>query len=247
MRQIDRVARKGADRVRVRLVEDLDRLAADAGISHAALARGAGVSPGFLADIFAGKVAPSLETYAKLAVPLGADLSARIYPNTGPKIRDRHQARILEALLAALHPRWRAYSEVAVIRPGRGWIDAAMHDARANLVVATEIESDLRRIEQTVRWSREKAESLPSWAGWSRLTSTDDPDPAISKLLVVRRTATNRATVSEFAQQLALAYPAHPEDALASLLGSAPWPGQALVWARMEPTIRFLPARGAGS
>lgn len=54
-----------------------------------------------------------METYARLAAALGADLSARLYPNTGPAIRDRHQAGIPEALLALLHPRWRPHTEVA--------------------------------------------------------------------------------------------------------------------------------------
>lgn len=186
----------------------------------------------------AGKAKASLETYARLAIPLGADLSTRLYPNTGPLIRDRHQARILEALLQELHPRWRAATEAGVRQPVRGWIDAVLHDPRERRILAVEIESDIRRIEQQIRWAQMKAESLPSWEGWPA------EGAEISRLLVMRRTRTTRQTATEFARQLAVAYPAHPEDALAALTGLTPWPGATMVWAQIEPTrVRFLASR----
>ena len=211
------------------MAEDLERALADAGISARALARSSGVDPGFLARILAGAARPSLDTYARLCVPLGLDLATRFYPTTGPLIRDRHQARMLEALLDSLHPRWRSFTEVAVRRPSRGWIDAALLDARAALLVASELQSDLNRIEQLIRWSAEKAASLPSWDGWTALG-----EPATSRLLVVRRTRASRRVVAETARQLRVAYPAHPDDALAALVDDAPWPGPAMLWARVE-------------
>jgi hypothetical protein len=72
---------------------------------------------------------------------------------------------------------------------------------------------------------------MPSWDGWDRL---GEP-PEISRLLVVRRTRSTRAVAADFARQLRLAYPAHPDDALAALTtATTPWPGPALVWT--EPT-----------
>jgi hypothetical protein len=192
----------------------------------------------------AGRARPSLETYAKLAIPLGADLATRLYPNTGPTIRDRHQGRLLEALLEVRHPRWLPYTEVAVRKPARGWIDLVLHEPREQLLVATEIESELRRLEQTMRWSREKAESLPSASLWRPSDGNDDRPTSISTLLIVRRTRATRQAATEFARQLAVAYPAHPEDAMAALTGTASWPGSALVWAQIEPDrVRFLPTR----
>ncbi len=234
-----RAAARAATRARARLAEDIERLTADAGITLTALARAAGIEHGYLSKIMAGKARPSMETYAKLAIPLGADLAARLYPNTGPLIRDRHQARIVEALVAQLHPRWRATTEVGVSRPSRGWIDVVLHDPREGLLIAVEVESDIRRIEQLVRWARMKADSLPSWEGWPR-----DSSPTVSQLLLVRRTRATRQIALEFAGQLALAYPAHPEDALRALTATAPWPGPALVWVQIEATrVDFLPTR----
>jgi transcriptional regulator with XRE-family HTH domain len=237
-------AERAAAKARSKVVEDVERLCVDAGISLAALAREAGVPYPHLWRMMAGKVRPTLETYAKLAIPLGADLSTRLYPNTGPTIRDRHQARILEATLEMLHPRWRPVTEVAVWKPARGWIDVVLHEPREHVLVATEIEGELRRLEQMVRWSREKVESLPSSSIWRQVEEGVDRPPAVSQLLFVRRTRTTRQVAHEFARQLALAYPAHPEDALASLTGTAPWPGAAMIWADIKPErVRFLPTR----
>jgi hypothetical protein len=48
----------------------------------------------------------------------------------------------------------------------------------------------------------------------------------------------------EFERQLAVAYPAHPADALAALTGAAPWPGAALIWAEIErDRVRFIARR----
>ncbi len=210
----------------------------------AELARAAGVPHSYLDRIRAGKANPSIETYAKLATVLGADLATRLYPNTGPTIRDRHQARILEASLEVGHPRWRPHTEVGVWKPARGSIDVVWHEPREGLLVATEIESGLQRLEQTVRWSREKAESLPSSAVWRRIEEDGSGAPSVTQLLIVRRTRATMAVAREFTRQLALAYPAHPEDALAALTGTGAWPGAALIWAQVDPKrVRFAPTR----
>jgi transcriptional regulator with XRE-family HTH domain len=243
MRHLDfeRAIRTATTRRHDTLASDISRLREDAGVTVEHLARAARVDPGYVRRILARTERegdrgdtpvpePSLETYQRLASALGADLSTRVYPNTGPAIRDRHQARMLELVLGGLHPRWAPFTEVAVRRPSRGWIDLGLHDAVARVFVAGELESGLIRIEQLIRWSAEKAASLPSWEGWVRLGE----EPSTSRLLVVRRTRATRAIALEFGRQLRVAYPAHPDDALAALAGTAPWPGPALVWAVLD-------------
>jgi len=238
-----RIAARAAARSRAKLIEDLDRLMADSGITITQLAGAAGIPHGYLSEILAGKSKPSLETYAKLAVPLGSDLSTRLYPNTGPLVRDRHQARIAEGLLPRVHPRWNRATEVGVRQPARGWIDLVLHEPREAVIVATEIESDIRRVEQQVRWATMKAESLPSSDIWPQ-DGGGAGEPRISQLLIVRRTRSTRQKALEFAAQLALAYPAHPEDALAAVTGTKQWPGAAMIWAEINPErVRFLPTR----
>ncbi len=229
-----RAAAASAKRARSVLRGDLDQLRLDAGWSIARLADVAGVDAGFVHRILHDEGRPSVETYARLAAALGADLSTKAYPNTGPGIRDRFQAPILELLLRDAHPRWHAFTEVAVHRPSRGWIDAVLHEQRARVAVASEIQSELRRLEQLIRWQMMKADALPSWEGWDRLGE----EPSISRLLVVRRTRATRHAATEYTRQLRVAYPAHPDDALEALTGAATWPGPALVWVTLD-------ARGA--
>lgn len=206
---------------------DVVRQREDAGLTRAELARAAKVDPSYLRRIEAGLVSPSIDTYARLATALGSDLSLRLYPNTGPTIRDRHQSPILESLLGIVHPRWRRFVEVAVRSPSRGSIDAGLHDSHSGTFVAVEIQSEIRRLEQLIRWSSDKAASLPSWSGWRQL----DPAPVISQLLVIRDTRAARSIAREFRRTLSIAFPADPEDALAALSGTEPWPGNAVLWA----------------
>ena len=216
------------------LAGDLVTLREDAGVSRTRLAAEAGVDRRYLDRIEAGDARPSLETYQRLAQALGADLSTRLYANTGPALRDRWAAPMLEAMLEARHPRWNADMEVAVRRPSRGWIDLVLHDPREPALLASELQSELRRLEQMVRWHAAKADALPSWDRFAHLGDT----PTISRLLVVRRTRATRAVATEFARQLRVAYPAHPDDAIEALTGTAAWPGPAMVWMAID-------ARGA--
>jgi transcriptional regulator with XRE-family HTH domain len=234
------VARRKADRIHRSLGDDVRRFREDAGASRRQLAELAGIDHSYLRRIEDGRARASINTYAKLADALSSDLSARLYPNTGPAKRDRHQARILEALLSELHPEWKAYAEVAVRHPSRGWIDAVLHAERGGDVVAVEIQSNLRRVEQLLRWFPEKVASLPSWEGWAQLGETR----AVSQLLIVRSTKATRLKGREFRRQLVAAYPVHPADAIYALTGRTRWPGPAMLWAEIEPRrVRFITRR----
>lgn len=236
----DRAVRAAVNRALGGAGNDIARQREDAGLTRAELARAASVDPSYLRRIEAGVVSPSVDTYARLATALGSDLALRLYPNTGPSIRDQHQAPILEGLLALAHPRWRRFVEIGVWSPARGSIDAGLFDPHANAFVAVEIQSEIRRLEQLIRWSADKAASLPSWDGWRLL----DPVPDISQLLVVRDTRATRSIAREFRRTLAVAFPADPEDALSALSGTTRWPGNAILWAKASGadarTIRLI-------
>jgi len=205
----------------------------DAGVSRAAIARLAGVDASVVSRLEAGSIAPTLETYARVAEALGADLAARVYPQTGPAVRDRHQVRMAELLLGLLDARWVVAPEVAVRRPVRGWVDLVLHDPGARTVVATELESTLRTIERLIRRSDEKASALPSASAWARWRDAG-LEPRVSRLLVVRWTRANREVATAARRLLRDAYPADPRDALESLSGSAAWPGAAMLWSRLD-------------
>ena len=66
------------------------------------LAAAARISRSHLCAIELGDAAASAEVFVAIADALGADLSIRMHPGSGPRIRDRHQAPIVEALVRDL-------------------------------------------------------------------------------------------------------------------------------------------------
>lgn len=211
------------------LSEEVRRLREDTGISQRTLARAAGVPQSVISRFEAGRTTPDIETLARLAVALGSDLSVRLFPNTGPAIRDRHQTPIAQALLAGLHPRWKSWVEVGVRRPVRGWIDVVLVDPDPAVLVASEVESTTRRLEQTIRWSNAKADALDSSRAWP--FGIEHLQPRISQLLVLRASRGNREVAAIASEVLRVAYPADPWQAIASLCGTSPWPGSTMLWA----------------
>jgi transcriptional regulator with XRE-family HTH domain len=189
----------------------------------------AGIDRSFYSRIEAGTANPSIETLAAVATALGADLSIRFYAGTGPRLTDRHQARMVEVLLRSLGPDWRPHVEVPVSRPVHGVIDVVLERRAEDLLVATEAYSELRRLEQQIRWSAEKAAALPS----SDLVGPG-PSPTVSKLLVLRSTAATRAIAREFEATLRAAYPARTRDVIDALRTGARWSGPGIVWIRID-------------
>jgi transcriptional regulator with XRE-family HTH domain len=208
---------------------DVARLRTDAPSSISHLAHTAGIDRTYVGRIEAGDAKPSLEVLVALAIALGADLSVRFYPGTGPRLTDRHQARMIEAVLRRLTPDWTPHLEVAVSRPSRGVIDIVRERPTHGLLVVGEAYSAVARLEQQIRWSSEKAASIAS----SNLVV---PGPAwtVSRLLILRSTASNRDLARSFTATLQAAYPARSNDAVAALVEGREWPGDAIVWVRIE-------------
>jgi transcriptional regulator with XRE-family HTH domain len=203
----------------------------DTGLSQRRHAAMAGIDHGHLSLIERGLREPSLAVLIAVADAIGGNVSIRLYPGTGPRLRDPIQARITEALVRILDPRWTRLLEVPVHRPARGVIDIVVHDQPAGVVVATEVQSEVHRLEQQVRWSNEKAESLPSADFWRFVEGS----PRIDRLLLLRSTRTNRRLAERFAEMLRVAYPASPIDAYRALSSpDVPWPGSALLWAEVD-------------
>lgn len=220
---------------------DIRRAREDAGLSLSRVADAAGVSKSHLHAIESEASEPSLETLARVGGALGLDLSVRYYPGTGPLLRDHFQAAIIEELLCIRHARWQPMPEVWVTRPVRGVIDLVLDAAPASNVpseplIATEAQSELRRLEQQIRWAHAKAEALGEARG-----------QPVSQLLLLRNTRATRAVVGEHAKIVRAAYPAASAAAYAALTTARPWPGSALLWADVDhgrATIRPAPPRG---
>ncbi len=232
----DRAAR---DRLRI-VIGELRQLREDAGLPQASVARAAGLTRSHLSMIEAGSREPSWQVLARLAAVLGADVGVRLFPVVGPQMRDRFQAPIVEALLRLLPPRWSRAVEVPVQRPARGFIDCVIADREAQRIVSIEAQSEIRRLEQQIRWALDKSESLPSSDLWPLLAG-GVPRPPIHRLLLLRSTTTTREVARTFAATLGAAYPARPADVHAALLDPArPWPGNGIVWARVDRGVATI-------
>jgi hypothetical protein len=191
---------------------------------------------------------------ARVADALGARLGVRLFPGTGPRIFDHLQAGMLKALLQELHSRWDRRLEVPVYGQARGVIDLVLEDAGERVVVACEAQSQLRRLEQQIRWVSMKADALAEArhsAGARHQADhgrgSDSQPAVVSRLLLLRSTQSNRHVVSEFGELLMTAYPARYADLIAALTGTAPWPGPGLVWCAVDgDSARILerPPRG---
>lgn len=217
--------------------EELRRLRLDSGASITALGEYVGVDPSHLARIEKGTAQPSLDLLERIAVALGADLSIRMFAGTGPRLHDRFQAPMLEALLAILHPRWARDLEVVAGR-GRGVVDSVLVDRLTPVVVAVEAQSELRRFEQQIRWAAEKADAL----------SNRYEGRPISRLLLLRSTVANRELTRRYPESFRAAYPARTADVVEALTSASPaLPGAGIVWVRLDgKDVRVLPGPPRG-
>ena len=212
----------------LQISEDLRRLRTESGVSLSRLSVVVGVHKSYLARIEAGQARPSLEILTAIGIALGADLGLRYFSGTGPRLHDRFQAAMTETLLRSIDPRWRPELEVPVSVPARGVIDLVLTDRSSHVTLATEVYSELRRLEQQIRWSAEKAEGL---AGRLRMADPGATARDVSRLLVLRSTVATRDVARRFAATLGTAYPAQTRDVTLALTSpDAPWPGSGIVW-----------------
>jgi transcriptional regulator with XRE-family HTH domain len=231
--RLEREAARRAARTALSFGEDARHAREDAGLTQRSVAGAAGISQSHYAAIESGVVVASIETIQAVALALGGDVSVRFFPGTGPRLRDRIQAPMVEAFLHILHPRWQRFPEVPVHRPASGVIDLVIGSAAESLLVATEFHSQVRRLEQQVRWARIKADGLAT-TPLTELISNGDHPIRIDRLLVLRSTTATRGLARDFAATLAAAYPARTAEVLASLAGDAPWPGAGVVWVTID-------------
>lgn len=228
------VARETARRMRrlgLQNGEDIRRLRVEAGVSLAQLAEVVGVHRSHIARIEANQVRPSLEVLTAIGVALGADLGVRYFPGAGPRLHDRFQAAMLETVLRSLDPRWVMALEVPVTQPSRGVIDLVLTDRASPVVVAAEVQSELRRLEQQIRWSTEKADGLAQ----RLIRDGSGTLVTVSRLLLLRSTVTTRELARRYAATLSAAYPARTEDVVRALtMPSLPWPGAGIAWIRLD-------------
>ena len=190
------------------------------------MARAAGIDQAHLSRIESGVARASVDVLVAISAVLGADLALKLFAGSGPRLHDRFQAPMVEALIRILDRRWIARPEVPVHEPARGVIDVVITSRTEDVRIAAEVQSELRRLEATIRTSSEKAASVPP--------NGLHVAPA-SRLLLCRSTMATRELARQFEATLAAAYPARAADAYAALTtADRPWPGPAVLWVRLD-------------
>lgn len=230
------VARRRRD-LAERLGKQIVGLREEAGVTQAQLARCAGISQSHLWVVEAGEANPSFDVLLRVGTCLGADLSLRYFPGTGPRLHDRFQAPMVEALIRTLGSAWRAQPEVPV-PTARGVIDLVLRNEARQLALACEAHSELRRLELVVRRLAEKAEALAGQL---------EPSVEVSRMLLLRSTLATRTIAAAYDATLAAAFPARARDANVALRAEGVWPGPSIVWARVDggrAEILEMPPRG---
>ncbi|MCI0585062.1 MAG: helix-turn-helix domain-containing protein [Chloroflexi bacterium] len=243
--QIRAETRRRAVRLSHQLGDDIRRMRLDGNLPVTAIERATGIDDAYLARIEAGTARPSLEVLVAIGLALGADLSLRYFAGALPRIHDRFQTPMLEALLRVLHPRWRCELEVPVGRPARGVIDSVLSDRSSPLSIATEVQSEIRRVEEQVRWSREKSDMLA--ARLAEESADGSRARTVSRLLVLRSTVRTRELARQLPELFRAAFPTRTVDVFAALTGEAPWPGPGLIWVDLHGSrgsVMRFPPRG---
>jgi transcriptional regulator with XRE-family HTH domain len=232
--RLDLWAERRAAEIVTAVAGDLRRLLDDTGVRPADVARASHVSPDMVSRILRGERQASIQTLARIALALGGDLSVRLAPGAGVAIHDRVQARMVDAFVPDLDARWTPFPEVPVRTPARGAIDLVIVDSRDGSFVAVEFQSQLRRAEQTLRWSNEKAAALSATDLYRMATTAAGAPPPVHRLLVLRSTQATRAVVRELPALFAAAYPVPAGSAVTALRGRSALQGDALVWMHMH-------------
>jgi transcriptional regulator with XRE-family HTH domain len=239
-----RLARSRARDLRRSVGSQLLDLREERELSQREVAAATGIDRSYLARAEAGEANLTADAIAALATALGAEASLRLYPATGPRLRDHIQVQLLETLLAGLHPRWQVRLEVPVYRPVRGVVDLVLAEPVVGEIVGGEAHSEIRRAERQLRWAAEKTDALPSATGWPWM----EGEPRVGRLLILRSTASTRTVVADSPSLFSAAYPGRCGDAVAALRGSSgPFPAGAIVWVDLRGAASRLldgPPRG---
>ena len=212
------------EQLRSRIGRQIADIRLDAGVPRAELARCAGIDPGHLWRIEAGQASPSIAALVAISSCLSADVGVRLFLVAGPRLLDRFQAPMIEALIRHVGPDWRTRPELPV-PAARGVVDLLLTRSLDRLAVICECHSELRRLELVVRRAAEKTE-----AGRAHVEATS----TMSTLLLLRSTAATRSIARTYEATLQAAFPARSIDALDALSGRAAWPGAAIIWACVE-------------
>lgn len=191
-----------------------------AGLTQDQLASGAGISQPMISRIERGAFAPDLRAMARLARGVGQDLSVRLYPADGIRLRDSGQLGLADVIRAAAHTSWRVSLEMPVARPpDRRAADMVL--ASTAEVVLVEIERGLRDLQAQLRAAQLKRVALAERLGRQ-----------VRLVIAIPDTPRSRQAVAPHSAILRSAMPMTSRAAWAAIRSGASLHEDALLWVR---------------
>jgi transcriptional regulator with XRE-family HTH domain len=218
-RVIDREATRLARLDASRIAQELRELRLGLGVSQAALARVVGVTRSVVCELEAGDPTVGLEIRRRTAIALGADLRINVYPGATPMLHDAAHARIIERLLARRHRRWRAEVEARV--PGRARASTDVRLSAPGTIVLIEVETHVRRWEETVRRCFEKRDEV---------RQAEDEGTRVFAVLCLPPTRHHRELVAGLSESIRVAFPTASERLRQALEEGTDWSGDGILW-----------------
>jgi len=187
------------------------------------------MSQPMISRIERGAVAPDLRSMARLARGVGQNLSVRLYPADGIRLRDSGQLGLADVIRSAAHPSWRVSLEVPVAPPpDRRAADMVL--GGADDVVHVEIERGLRDVQAQLRAAQLKRVALAERLGCR-----------VSLVLAVPDSAAARQAIAPHAGVLRTALPVTSRAAWAAIRSGASLNGDALLWVRADSRSAHSP------
>ena len=138
---VERETKRRLRKATISIGEEVRRLRLEAGVTLRQLAAVTGLDASHIARIEKGTIQASVPALTSLSIALGADLSLRFYAGSGPRIHDRLQTPMLDALIRRLAACWAPRLEVVVPGPRRGVAEIVLTDRSRPKVVVGEAQS----------------------------------------------------------------------------------------------------------
>jgi transcriptional regulator with XRE-family HTH domain len=208
------------DEIATRFSRELVAARAVAGLTQREVARRAGVSQSLVSLLETGRTVPSLDRMHRLAAATGHDLSIRLFPGGGIRLRDSGQLGLADQIRAATHATWRIRLEVPIGAPPDRRAADMILEAGAELV-AIEIERVLLDFQAQFRAAQLKRVALAERSGRS-----------VRLVMALPDTRRNRSIIEMHRSMLETALPTPSRRIWASLRSGTPIGGDGLLWVR---------------
>lgn len=214
------------DEVAARFARELLAARAVAGLTQRELARRAGVSQPFISYLERGRKLPSLKAMHRLASAAGHDLSFRLFPADGVRLRDSGQLRLADLIRRELDAAWRVQLEVPVASPpDRRAADMVLQTPGE--VVQLEIERALLDFQAQLRVAQLKRAAL-----------ADRLSRPVRLVISLPDTTRNRTVVDDHRLIVESALPIPSRRIWSSLRSGGPLGGDGLLWVRWSALSR---------